>query len=184
MREKDSNKKLKILNATLDLVYTQGLSKLSMSKIAKTADVSPATIYIYFENKEDLINKLYLSTKETMSTAVFDSIDSQQDLKIQYYQILTNFITFIMQNKKAFLFLEQLHNAPVLDDETLQASDELFSTLSNLYQEGIDQKLLKPVSLIALSTATSSIAMEYVKLFHKELVTGTDEEINEVVSIC
>lgn len=184
MREQDSNKKAKILHATLDLMYTQGLSHVSMSKIAKIANVSPATIYIYFENKEDLINKLYISTKEMMSQAVFDDVDLQQDLKIRYYQILTNFITFIMQNKKEFLFLEQLHNSPVLDTSTIQASDELFLTLSNLYQEGINQQIFKPVSLVVLSTATSSIAMEYVKLFHKGQVSGSNEAINEVVSMC
>ncbi|MDB4867155.1 MAG: TetR family transcriptional regulator [Cohnella sp.] len=38
-----------------------------MSKIAKKAGVSASTIYVYFENKEDMLNKLYLSIKKKMS---------------------------------------------------------------------------------------------------------------------
>lgn len=184
MREKDIGKETKILDATLELINAQGLAQLSMSKIAKSAEVSPATIYIYFNNKEDLINKLYLKTKKMMSTAVFEVVDPDDDLKGQYFQILTNFINFIMVRKKEFLFLEQLQNSPVLDKETLKETDELFSTLSHVYKLGIEQKILKDINIKILSTVTFSISMEYVKLFHKDQASGSDSEINKIVEIC
>lgn len=184
MREKDTNKKNSIFEATLELINTQGLANLSMAKIAKLANVSPATIYIYFENKDALINQLYLKTKQEMSAAVFAQVDASQDLKQQYCQILRNFIVFIMESKKEFLFLEQLQNVPVIAEKTQEETDELFSALVELYALGIEQGRLKDVDLRILATATSSIAMEYVKSVHKGLFTGSEQEITQIIAIC
>lgn len=184
MRKKDLNKEECILQSSLTLITTQGLSNLSMSKIAKASNVSPATIYIYFKNKEDLINKLYLKTKEKMSESIFTTVHSQQNLKEQYRQIVTNFIHFNMENENEFLFLEQIQNSPVLDSETLKESDEMFSTLFNLYTVGKQKKILKNSDSRLLSIMTSSPTMEYVKLFHKKKVEGSPEEIKDLINMC
>ena len=57
-KEKITDKKSALLNATLTLVNNHGFHNTPMSKIAKLAGVSPATIYLYFEHKQDLINSL------------------------------------------------------------------------------------------------------------------------------
>ena len=184
MREKDFNKEEKILQATLNLITTQGLSNTSMSKIASASGVSPATIYVYFKNKEDLINKLYLKTKEKVSESLFFTLSSQKSLKQQYIQIMTNFINFNKENKNEFLFLEQMQNSPILDSETLKKSSELFSILFNLYSVGKKQKIVKNIDAQLLSTMTFSPTMEYVKLFHRKMVLGSVEETNELVNMC
>ena len=71
MRHKDENKRLSIYNAAMEVVNTSGVEKASMSKIANAAGVSASTIYVYFENKSDMINKLYLMVKEELGTSLF-----------------------------------------------------------------------------------------------------------------
>ena len=51
MRHKDDSKREAISNAAIELITTIGFANTSMSKIAKAANVSPATIYVYFEKK-------------------------------------------------------------------------------------------------------------------------------------
>ena len=41
------------------MIVKEGFDGLSMQKLAKAANVSPATIYLYFKNREDLLNQLY-----------------------------------------------------------------------------------------------------------------------------
>ena len=43
----DEQKKLKIKAAVMTLVDQDGLTNLTTAKVAKTAGVSPATLYIY-----------------------------------------------------------------------------------------------------------------------------------------
>ena len=184
MRERDYSKETRILDETLHLINSQGLSNISMSKIAKAANGSPATIYIYFENKEDLINSLYIKTKTKMSTSIFESLSDTNNIKVQYEQVVTKFIQFMMNYKEEFLFLEQVQNSPMLKESTLRDSDELFSKLANLYVDGKNQGILKDRDIRLLSLMTSRPAMEYAKLFHKGQVEGAQEEIKYIVKMC
>ena len=64
MRTRDQAKYDAIVKSSIQLINTIGFDGISISKIAKKAKVSPATIYIYFENKEDLFTKLYIDIRE------------------------------------------------------------------------------------------------------------------------
>src|SRR5258708_3844171 len=70
MRVKDEKKEQAIFDAAITPITTNGLADTSMSKIAKVADVSAATIYIYFENKEDMLNKTYTHVKREIAAAL------------------------------------------------------------------------------------------------------------------
>ena len=61
--QKSIEKREALLRATLSLVNNGGIQGASMAKVAKLASVSPATIYLYFESKQDLVNQLYLNVK-------------------------------------------------------------------------------------------------------------------------
>jgi AcrR family transcriptional regulator len=47
-----------ILEAARDILSEQGLDALSMRAIAERIEYSPATIYLYFKDKEDLIHRV------------------------------------------------------------------------------------------------------------------------------
>ena len=55
MRTRDENKIEAIFQQALELIVNEGFDGFSMQKLAKAAGVSPATIYIYFKDKEDLL---------------------------------------------------------------------------------------------------------------------------------
>ena len=61
MRLQDENKKEAIFNATVELVNEIGFAAASVAKIARRAQVSPATIYIYHKDKEDLLVSIYVA---------------------------------------------------------------------------------------------------------------------------
>lgn len=48
-----------ILAATLRLLASKGFHGFSVRDVAKEAGVATGTLYLYFEDREDLINKLY-----------------------------------------------------------------------------------------------------------------------------
>ncbi|WP_445671284.1 TetR/AcrR family transcriptional regulator [Paenibacillus sp. FSL K6-2862] len=75
MRNRDDNKVEAIFDATIQLINEIGFSETSISKIAKRASVSAATIYIYHENKEDPLYKTYLKIKGKMSEKMFQEVD-------------------------------------------------------------------------------------------------------------
>jgi AcrR family transcriptional regulator len=60
MRTRDENKESAIRQKAIEMIVKKGFDGLSMQKLAKAADVSPATIYIYYKDRDDLIVQLWM----------------------------------------------------------------------------------------------------------------------------
>src|SRR5438046_8397040 len=60
MRVRDIHKEISIRDKAIEMIAKEGLDSFSMQKLAKAAGVSPATLYIYYVDREDLI--LQIST--------------------------------------------------------------------------------------------------------------------------
>ena len=58
MRRKDDEKEQRIRRSVITLMLKEGFNVTSIAKIAKMAGVSPATVYIYYENKEDMLQDI------------------------------------------------------------------------------------------------------------------------------
>jgi AcrR family transcriptional regulator len=67
---KMKEKELQILNASLNLFVERGFHGTSTAEIAKSAGVATGTLFHYFKSKEELINRLYLYSKECMISEV------------------------------------------------------------------------------------------------------------------
>lgn len=181
MRHKDENKNESIFNATIELINEQGLAEISMSKIAKKAKVSASTIYVYFENKEDLLNKLFLNVKRKMSLEIFNNFDDSTPLQKAFETSLRKFIHFILANKDYFLFIEQFQNSPLLHKISREESIELFEPHYNsLFEKGKQQHIFKQVDTNLLVIFTFRPAIEFVKehfIGNSELNQENIEEI-------
>ena len=75
MRTRDENKELTIREKALDMAVKDGFDGLSMQKLARAAGVSPATIYIYFKDRDDLILQLWLQEVKKMVDATLEGFD-------------------------------------------------------------------------------------------------------------
>lgn len=104
MRYRDVNKVEAIFGATIQLINEIGFSDTSISKIAKRASVSAATIYIYHENKEDLLYKTYLKIKGKMSEKMFQGDDHTRTVYERFEAIIRNYVDFIQSFKNIFCF--------------------------------------------------------------------------------
>lgn len=76
-----------ILNATDRLMAKEGVQNLSTHKIAKEAGVSVGTIYLYFKDKETLLNQLVLYLFNTFHSAVDREYDPDLPLFEQYKKL-------------------------------------------------------------------------------------------------
>jgi AcrR family transcriptional regulator len=153
-RVKSNEKRIALLNATLSLVINKGFHDAPMSKIAKLAGVSPATIYIYFENKQDLINQLYLETKALFCEYAFKNYDINQTIKESFELIWFNIANFKLHNVLEANFLSQCDNTPMIDEESRQKGLKHLQPLLDLWERGQQKgviKLISPYLLYAYS---------------------------------
>lgn len=59
MRVKEGKKEQDILNAAIKRFAKEGFHKAKISKIADEAKVATGSVYIYFQNKEDILQKIF-----------------------------------------------------------------------------------------------------------------------------
>ncbi len=148
MRQSDENKKIAIGKAAIQLINSVGFDGASISKIAKVANVSPATIYTYFENKEDMLLKLYVMVKKELAIALLQGLDESLDIKKGIHLMFESLIAYSEKNIESFAFKEQFANCPlvanVCEDEELRA---VIEPLKSFIEKGKRQNILKEVSI-------------------------------------
>lgn len=167
MRHKDEFKQAAIWQATIELLNEIGFADISISKIAKRAQVSPSTIYVYFDSKEDMLSKLYWHVKQQMSVQLLSGIQADMPVKPAFETFFRNYIAFILTHKDEFLFLEQFANSPVAAHLSVQDASWMFQPLYELIDRGREQHLLKDCDtmllLMMLSAPMAGLAKQVFK---------------------
>lgn len=145
MRFKDNDKKKALFNATIKLVNEIGFDSSSVSKIAKEAGVSPATLYIYFDNKEDLLVSTYVQIKLKTSKAVLNEFDDNLPIQEALKDIWVKMFKHMAQNQNAYKFAEQFANSPYISLVNREELEAHYEPIFALLQKGIEEKLIKNV---------------------------------------
>ncbi|QYS89004.1 MULTISPECIES: TetR/AcrR family transcriptional regulator [Flavobacterium] len=147
MRPQLKDKEKAILEATLELVNNNGFHASSMSKIAQKANVAPATIYIYFENKQDLIDKLYLHLKEEISDCIFkdyhEGMSVEEGFKVIWYAIAN----YKRNHIKEALFQSLCDITPMINEETRSKGISYLKKFMDLCKRGQEEGIVKDCSL-------------------------------------
>ena len=152
MRNKDLQKQEAIINATVDLVNEIGFGSSSVSKIARKANVSPATLYIYYENKEDLLVSTYIEIKKKMSKTLLKNFDNTQPFRDILFVFWKNGFEFTKENGAFYQYSVQFSHSPYSDLVDHRELEKHFEPLIQVLQKGIEQKVIKNVPFEILVT--------------------------------
>jgi len=88
------DKREAILQATLKLVAEHGFHDAPCSLIAERGGVAAGTIYRYFENKDMLINTLFLELEAKINAAVLDGYSEQAPFRARFLHLIGGLLNF------------------------------------------------------------------------------------------
>ncbi|MBO3098171.1 TetR/AcrR family transcriptional regulator [Gelidibacter pelagius] len=144
--QKSIDKRNALIDATITLVNNAGFHATPMSKIAKMANVSPATIYLYFENKQDLVNKTYIDVKAQYTAFAFKDYKETMSVEEGFEHIWKRIADFKLNASESAMFLSQCDNTPIIDEPSLQEGIKHLQPLLNLWKRGKAEGIIKPIS--------------------------------------
>ena len=144
--QKSIDKRNALVQATIGLVNNNGFHATPMSKIAKMANVSPATIYLYFENKQDLVNKVYLEVKSSYTRYAFETYDRDMGIAQGFEVIWKRIADFKLKQTEEALFLAQCDNTPMIDEPSRNEGIKHLQPLLDLWEQGQREGIIKPLS--------------------------------------
>jgi AcrR family transcriptional regulator len=144
--QKSIDKRNALVKATIELVNNNGFHATPMSKIAKMANVSPATIYLYFENKQDLVNKTYIEVKAEYTKYAFETYSSNVSVEAGFETIWKRIADFKLNECENSMFLAQCDNSPMIDEPSRQEGIKHLQPLLDLWERGKKEGVIKPIS--------------------------------------
>jgi AcrR family transcriptional regulator len=147
MRIKDENKQAALFEAAIKVVNDLGFASSSVSKIAKEAGISPATIYIYHENKEDLLVSTYMQIKKDMAEALMKDFNGSLPVRDIMKRIWLNGFEYASGNRERFNYKEQFARSPYIDLVDEAEINEILHPIIEVFVRGVQEKILKDVDL-------------------------------------
>ena len=91
-----------ILAAAERLFAEKGTEKTTMDDIAREAEYSKATLYVYFQSKEEIINAILLSGMVLLKKKIHEAIESHSDWYQAYDAVCRSIVRFYDENPTAY----------------------------------------------------------------------------------
>ena len=149
MRTKDEVKEKMILEKALTMISKVGLSGLKMSILAKEVGVATGTIYIYFKDKRELINHLYLYLVRKETELSFEKVYQDGSFECKFKSALDKYIRRVATNPEVQIFFEQYARSPYNEgdnDAIIEEENKALRPLFDLIEMGQNEALIKNIS--------------------------------------
>lgn len=135
-----------IAAAASDLFMEKGIDATSMDDIAKAAGYSKATLYVYFENKEEIVGILVLGSMKKLYDCIDSALAAQESTKARYDLICKGLVQY--QEEFPFYFEMALgkinvdfENRDYLPEEkeTYLVGEKINEKLKDFLSEGMEK---------------------------------------------
>ena len=181
MRKKDDKKIEAIKKTVIKLIRDYGFHGISMAKIAKEAGVSPATIYIYYENKSIMIHEIYHELRMERHNFIHSNINSEMNAKESLRTIYKSYYNYIINHEDEFYFIKQFSSCPCLYDE-IQAQ-QYSVKLDGLLNKFKENKEIKDLSNKIIDSILFSPIESIAEDFFVGGVNFSEEEIDKMFEL-
>ena len=112
MRSKDPTIRAAIEARTRELVASSGIDGFSMHKLARAVGISPATLYVHFQDREDLLVQVYRTALEQLTSALLADFSPElpfaEGLRLQW----RNRLRLALEDPVASDFLDAMRHSP------------------------------------------------------------------------
>lgn len=135
-----------IASAASALFMERGIAATSMDDIAKAAGYSKATLYVYFENKEEIVGILTLNSMKKLYGYIVSALEQEENTKARYDLICKGLVRY--QEEFPFYFKMVLDKINVdfescdflpEEKETYQVGEEINERIKDFLLSGIEK---------------------------------------------
>lgn len=147
-RGRDGEKFTHVLNTARAAFLEHGYDRASMDLIAQVAGVSKATVYAYFETKQQLLVTLVQEECKAIRPVVVSSMTSPtQDIENELRTIARNFTSVFLNNRGLDFYrlvISRVHQFPEVAAIFMEAGpNQLKAEIADFFRQAVDRNLLK-----------------------------------------
>lgn len=146
MRKRDTNKEQLVVQEAIKMLVTEGFDGFSMNRLARNCDVSVATLYIYYHDKDDLVKKIGISIGRKYFQEMLRDFDPDmafaEGLRRQWQNRARHALKFPLEAACYDVIRHSVHG-----DHVMQESLKDFkNVMGKFFRNAVERKELKPMS--------------------------------------
>ncbi|MGE6356744.1 TetR/AcrR family transcriptional regulator [Flavobacterium sp. NPDC079362] len=151
MRIRDADKEKLVIEMAIDQIVRDGFQGFSMNKLAKACSISVGTLYIYYKDKDDLIQKIGAITALKYFTSTVKNFSPEMSFEEGLWKQWENRAAFTMKYPKEVAFFEIIKHSPhseiILD--SIKEFADFRKTMTEFMENGLRNKELVPMTFEA-----------------------------------
>ncbi len=134
----------KIIDAAISMFLTEGYEKTSIRNIAEKIEYSPATIYLYYKDKDELLYEVQKQAFEKLELE-FEAKVTSSDPMERLEQLCYTYVRFGKNNKEMYdlMFMMKAPMNCVDEDETWNNNTDSFDFLVKCLSDCMEKNLLR-----------------------------------------
>jgi AcrR family transcriptional regulator len=163
MRRKDDKKQQNIKQAVIKVILAEGFQGASISKIAREAGVSPATVYIYYDNKDAMLVDIYREYYDEVFRYLGNQVQQEMTGEQFIESLVRAYYGYILEYDEKFYFIEQFSSCPALccRCQANQGSSRLSLLLDDLKRKHVIKNVDNATISAIMFNPVKSIASHY-----------------------
>ncbi|RAV10632.1 TetR/AcrR family transcriptional regulator [Mycolicibacterium sp. GF69] len=169
-----------LVQAALELIAESGIDRLTLSQVAARADVSRATAYREFGDRDGLLSAIAAQEIGAMISVTLEDLDQEADLTAQVTTVVTAALRFL-RSHRAFVYVRD-HEPHWLLSIALPVEDarmSLVRTVAAMVATAIPDDDWLAMTPVAAAEVVVRTVLSHTLIEDSAL---TDEEVAEVVS--
>lgn len=175
----------RIIDAATTMFIEEGYERTSIRNIAERIEYSPATIYLYYKDKDELLYEIQKSAFEKLGKAFFDNCKSEHAFE-RLVQIHETYFKFSEENPGLYdlMFIMQAPMNNIEEHELWENGHDSYEFLVKTVRDCVEQKLIKfdNADFGALSIWAMAHGLISLNLTCRMKVTNmSDEETRQVI---
>ncbi|MBQ6462894.1 MAG: TetR/AcrR family transcriptional regulator [Pseudobutyrivibrio sp.] len=157
IKEEPGVHRKRIADGAEKLFLKEGIDKTSVSQIAAEAGYSKATLYVYFENKEEIISYLVLRSMQVLKKQIIDGTDSKKTSDENFLGVCNAIYTYKKKYPMYFDFLQETINVDFSSNKYYESEKETFEVGESINEYIIELFDLKEDAFIKLFTTWGAV---------------------------
>ncbi|MEP6929877.1 MAG: TetR/AcrR family transcriptional regulator, partial [Flavobacterium sp.] len=148
MRVRDIDKEKLVIANAIDQIVQDGFQGFSMNKLARACNISVGTLYIYYRDKDDLIQKIGKTVALDFFSNTIKNFSPEMSFEEGLWIQWVNRAEFTMKYPKEVAFFEIIKHSPhgeIIFNSTTEFSD--FRTIMKQFiDNGLHNKEILPMT--------------------------------------
>ncbi len=142
-REKD-NRKNTILKAARKLFFDKGFKQVTVESIARNAELSKGSVYLYFRAKEEIYTHILLSDIDRFHKAIGGLMPEGKSASDMIMALANIYAGFLLNDRELFrimmnymLNIDHMNLPEELDQQLVKATNKSVSVIEEIFRMGI-----------------------------------------------